>query len=91
MQIPSEFQLGGLTWKVRRMKRLPGRYGDCNLGKKTIQILDTLDEDLKEQTFCHELTHAIYFAMGKNQEDHPEEFIDGFAMFLHQFLTTAKP
>jgi hypothetical protein len=90
MFIPSEFSLGGLTWTVKRMKRLKGRYGDCNLAKTTIQILDTIPEELKEQTFCHELVHAILVAMGKPTDEHNEEFTDAFAMFLHQYLKTAK-
>lgn len=88
--IPSEFQLGGFTWKVVRRKRLLGKYGDCNLATRTIRILDTIDQPLKEQTFLHELMHAIAFAMGINQEAHNEQEIDAFAMYLHQYMTSAK-
>jgi hypothetical protein len=28
--------------------------------------------------------------MGKPQEEHDEHFIDAFATFLHQYMTTAK-
>ena len=90
MIIPTQFSLGGFTWKVVRRKRLKGKYGDCNLAKREIQILDTIDDELKEQTFLHELTHAIYFAMGVNQDDHNEQHIDAFAMYLHQYMKTAK-
>lgn len=92
MEIPTEFQLGGLNWKVKRVKRLKHAYGDCNTTTATIRIKDTPDIDplLKEQTFCHELTHAILIAMGKPGDEHNEEFIDGFATFLHQFLKSAK-
>lgn len=88
MDIPSEFKLGGLTWKVKRMKQLKGKYGDCQLEKQTIRLLDTLPQELKEQTFCHELVHAIKFAMG--EDDHNEVHTDAFAMYLHQYLNTAK-
>ncbi len=88
MNIPSSFQLGGITWKVKRVKRLKGKYGDCDLAKTTIRILDTIDEKLKEQTFCHELVHAILFSMGK--ADHDEEFTDAFGFMLHQFLNTQE-
>jgi predicted SprT family Zn-dependent metalloprotease len=91
MKIPTSFTLGGLTWKVRLMKRLPGRYGECQLSKTTIQLLDKdVTQELQEQTFCHELVHSILFAMGKPQEEHDEHFIDAFATFLHQYMTTAK-
>lgn len=90
MHIPNEFQLGGLKWKVVRRKRLPGKYGDCNLAKQEIQILDSLAQEVKEQTFCHELVHAIKFAMGIDQEQHVEQEVDAFAMYLHQYMNTAK-
>lgn len=88
MDIPNEFTLGGLKWKVVRRKRLKDKYGDCDLQNQTIRILDTLPQELKEQTFCHELVHAIKYAMGKT--DHNEEDTDIFATFLHQYLTSAK-
>lgn len=90
MIIPSEFQLGGMTWKVVKRKRLKGRYGECDLKKLQIQILDTIPQELKEQTFCHELVHAIKIAMGSNTDDHNEQEIDAFATYLHQYLTSAK-
>lgn len=90
MFIPSEFTLGGLTWKVVMRKRLKGVYGLCDLKKQKIFILDTLPIELKEQTFCHELTHAIQYAMGMHEESHNETYTDAFAMFLHQYLNTAK-
>ena len=90
MLIPSSFELGGFKWKVVRRKRLKDKYGDCNLAKLEIQILDTLEQELKEQTFLHELTHAIQFAMGIEQANHNEQFTDAFAMYLHQYMKTAK-
>lgn len=88
MIIPETFTLGGLTWKVKRMKSLKGKYGDCIIEKQTIRLLDTIPTELKEQTFCHELVHAIKFAMG--EDDHDEKHTDAFAMYLHQYLNTAK-
>ena len=90
MNIPKKFKLGGFTWTVVMRKRLKGKYGDCDLKNLRIHILDSLAPEMKEQTFCHELTHAIWFAMGKDQETHNEEAIDGFAMFLHQYFNTAE-
>lgn len=88
MNIPTQFQLGGFTWTVKRVKRLKDKYGDCSLDKQTMRILDTVSPQLKEQTFCHELVHAIKFSMG--EQDHDEVHTDAFATLLHQFLTTAK-
>ena len=88
MNIPSQFTLGGLVWKVVWRKRIKGKYGECVLHKQTIHLLSGLPPELTEQTFLHELCHAIHYAMGKNE--HNEEFIDAFATMLHQALTTAK-
>ncbi len=88
MQIPHEFKLGGLTWKVVWRKRLKGKYGMCLLEKQQIHILEGLPQELTEQTFCHELVHAILYAMGK--DEHNEEFTDAFATMLHQALTSMQ-
>lgn len=90
MTIPTSFELGGTTWKVVQRKRLKGRYGDCDINKQQIQIKADIPNDLKEQTFYHELVHAIQIAMGYNSDDHDEVFTDAFAVFLHQFVKTAK-
>ena len=88
MNIPASFKLGGLTWKVVWRKRLKGKYGECVLEKQIIHILEGLPPELTEQTFLHELCHAIHYAMGKNEHD--EEFIDAFATMLHQALTSMQ-
>ncbi len=90
MIIPSEFQLGGIKWTVRRMKRLKGKWGDTNILKQEIRVLDTLPQEIKEQTFCHELMHAIEIALGNNPDDHDEKAVDARAMYLHQYLNSAK-
>lgn len=90
MIIPSEFELGGFKWHVRRVKRLKNKWGDTNVSKREIRILDTLDQQVKEQTFCHELMHAIEIALGHNPDDHDEVAIDARAMYLHQYLNSAK-
>jgi hypothetical protein len=90
MIIPHEFELGGFKWTVKRVKRLKNKWGDCNVAKREIRILDTLDQQVKEQTFCHELMHAIEVALGVNPDDHEEQKIDARATFLHQYLNSAK-
>jgi len=90
MIIPTSFELGGYKWKVVRVKRMKGKIGDCDYMKQTIRILDTVDQEVKEQTFCHELLHAIEVACGHNPDDHDEHLIDSRATFLHQYLNSAK-
>jgi predicted SprT family Zn-dependent metalloprotease len=43
-----------------------------------------------EQTFCHELTHSILYAMGELKLYANEKFVDLFGHLLHQALTTQE-
>lgn len=45
-----------------------------------------MNEQMTQQTFFHELVHAILFTMGKT--NHDEEFTDAFGAFLHQYERT---
>lgn len=45
-----------------------------------------MNDQMTQQTFFHELVHAILFAMGKTAHD--EEFTDIFGAFLHQYDKT---
>lgn len=89
MNIPTSFELGGFEWKVVEKSRMKN-YGDCDINTRTIRIRKNMDQQLKEQTFCHELQHAMEIAMGVHTDNHNEEDIDKRAVFLHQFLKTAK-
>jgi hypothetical protein len=90
MKIPKQFQLGAITWDVEQQAPLMGAFGATFLGESKVQLLKSLSPQLKEQTFCHELVHCILFSMGKQQAEHDETFVDGFATFLHQFLNSQK-
>lgn len=85
MKIPKEFKLGGIKWRVK-IKRLDGEvYGTCYPNTATIEIEKRLSPQLRESTFCHEFVHAAMFSMGI--QDHDEKFVEGFAVFLYQYLT----
>lgn len=90
MKIPTGFQLGGIDWKVEQTTPLMGAMGATFQQEARIQLLKELSKQIKEQTFCHELVHAILFSMGTPGPEHDEKFIDGFATFLHQYLTSYK-
>jgi SprT-like family len=90
VKIPTTFDLGGTSWSVGEQDYLPGALGTTDNQKASIALLKNLPKQAKEQTFCHELVHAILFAMGKPGAEHGEEFVDCFATFLHQYFKTAK-
>jgi len=83
MKIPKQFQLGGVTWAVKDEQTIEA-MGFCQLDKGLIRLSEEIKGDMLEQTFCHELVHAIMFSMGLR--DHDEKFVDGFGTFLHQYL-----
>lgn len=89
MKIPKSFILGAISWTVSKPDTLPGALGVTTYDHAKIEVLKGLSTQIQEQTFCHELVHAILYSMGKAMP-HDEEFVDGFATFLHQFLKTAK-
>lgn len=88
MRIPRLFTLGGTTWQVVQIKDL-AELGRCQRDIHTIQLKQNIPKAIKEQTFCHELVHAIKYTLGE-AEDHDEQKVDVFATFLHQFMTTVK-
>lgn len=87
--LPKKFTLGAVTWDVVEMAPLHNVYGSTHVDQSKVVVLSTLPQPVKEQTFYHELVHCILFAMGK-QMPHDEEFVDGFATFLHQYEHTKK-
>lgn len=86
MKIPKQFQLGGIVWKVEEQQSVPGAYGACHNGEAKIVLLSSMPKQVKQQTYCHELVHAILFSMGKPADQHDEVFVDAFGTFLHQYL-----
>lgn len=90
MNIPKSFQLAGHTWKVNYNPLLIN-LGECHSNHASIQLRGPPQQgDAQvEQTFYHELTHAILYTMG-DSGPHDEKFVDGFAYLLHQFMVTKK-
>jgi len=88
--IPKTFQLAGHTWKVGYNPHLLN-LGECLPAKAIIQLKggDGQGDTQIEQTFYHELVHAILFTTGDNGP-HDEKFVDGFAYLLQQYFLTAK-
>ena len=80
--LPSSFQLAGFDWAVVYRADL-SEYGRCDPNTQTIFIREGMNEQLTQQTFFHELVHAVMFAMG--QTNHDEVFTDAFGSLLHQF------
>ena len=96
--IPSYFTLGCIKWSVQRLRvceeAVTPRMGDCSEINCTIRVFTEclgvqIPRDKQEETFIHELVHAILFQMS-----HPlarnESFVQTFASFLYQYMSRKK-
>ena len=91
--IPARFNLMGHTITVKvvpekqwRDKTCVGLYKpeDC-----AILIRGSLRPEVMQQTFVHEMTHAILYYMNHALKN-DEPFVDTFASLLHQAWTTVE-
>lgn len=87
-KIPDEFNLGGSNIKVNVVDRCDNNtLGTCLLAEGCINIADTFNKDNKQNnnvkvnTFFHELTHAILDTMGEVELSGNEKFVCCFHLF----------
>lgn len=88
MRVPRSFALAGVKWRVVEVEGLD-EMGRCDPASATILLRKSLQPQIKLQTFCHELEHALRFSAG-HLEAHDEKEVDAIGNLLHQFLTTWK-
>lgn len=85
--VAASFDLAGSKWSVAYLAHME-EMGKCDPEKQTIFLRMDMNKQTTEQTFYHELVHAILFTMGKL--NHDEEFVDTFGAFLHQYQITRE-
>jgi hypothetical protein len=89
-----KFTLGAVDWKVKiDNKRLDDLriMGLCEFPKSLISIHDDIESrDLIDQTLYHEVIHAILDSIGEHELSDNEDFVQKFAILLHQFEATKK-
>ena len=98
MIIPEVVRVGSVFYKVKTQETpivLNGVQclGYCDYYEHTIMLdVTTQDEQTLEQTFCHELVHAMMFERKVNLEAmglsnfQMEEVVDNMGKALHQVL-----
>lgn len=101
---PKEVTVGETTYKIifRRHMRAFLSHGvfdahrktielglHCNFRKKGEATGRAYRKEEIDDTFWHEVTHAILFDMGHPLWDN-ESFVDGFAQRLSKMINTAK-
>jgi len=97
LEIPSSFELHGITYKVRydvKLSMNSSNIGEARYSEDEIVLQSRLPgvpmtADRLGQVFCHELTHCILREMNhKLRSD--ENFVELFASILHQAIVSAK-
>ena len=98
--IPKSFELGGSLYSVIISDKRPegvnsNTCAHVTYSKNLIEIFSNhvgyeATEDYKTLSFYHEITHSILRAMGRDDLNDSEEFIETFSNFLHQIMKTSK-
>ena len=89
MKLPEEIKVCGINYKVELVEFIDvagerNYQGMCHFDQTKIEILSSLSVQRKEQTFIHELTHAIFYEAGYDEQD--EDMINRVGIALHQVL-----
>ena len=94
--IPKKFKVGSVDYEVRLVEHC-GTDDDFGLWRPQgiIEIANQsggydISESKKKQTFFHELTHAILFAMRKDDLNDDESFVNTFSSFLAEAINTIE-
>lgn len=90
--VPKSFTIFGEKHKVSFVKKIDKEdsLGEWNPNKNTIKIKKGLQEDMKEQTFYHELVHCILQHLSYEELTANEVFVDRFGKVLHQAIKTME-
>ncbi|WP_273129975.1 hypothetical protein [Bacillus weihaiensis] len=91
--IPNKIKVAGIDYAVllKNFIEINGDrnyQGSCSYVDSEIEVLDGLSEDKKEQTFIHELTHAIFHEAGFKEQD--EDMVNRVGIVLYQVLKDNK-
>lgn len=90
ISIPKTFQLGGRTWKVKRVGKRKW-YGSTHSHSCTIELSSLCNtKEIEQHTFLHEVMHAVAITMGWSKFNDDEDKVDAMASLLLQVLTTSK-
>ena len=93
-QIPKAFHVMGHTITVKRIPKTRWKAGKNCVGyfdpaAMTIAVCSSMATSAQEQTFWHEVTHCILFALNSPKYE-DEEFVDQIGGLLHQIITSME-
>ena len=93
--IPNTLHIGGQQIEVKEVDRCnDNNLGRCNLAAGVIEIARTFNsngdytvsESSKQNTFTHEVLHAILDTMGETELSNNEKFVCGCAGYLTEAI-----
>lgn len=89
MNLPEKVKVGQLFYDVIEkpviiIEEDRNYQGSCIYTNTAIVILDSLSEERKNDVFFHELTHAIFYEAGF--EDQDEDMVNRVAKVIHQVM-----
>ena len=94
--IPNKLKIGGVDYSIKHVEHC-GMNDDFGLWRPQgiIEIANQaggyeVSDSKKRQTLLHELTHAILFAMGKEELNDDESFVNTFSSFLNEAINTME-
>ena len=94
--IPKKFKVGSVDYEVKRVERCGpdddfGRWYSVGFIEIATQSGGyNISESKQQQTFLHELTHAILAQMGKDDLNDDESFVNTFSSFLSEAINTME-
>lgn len=89
MKIPTKIKVGAINYQVELVSYLPTedggqKWGECDYQTSVIKIWDKLSVEKQEQTFIHELTHAIAHEASIDNQD--EDIVNRFALVAYMVI-----
>ena len=95
--IPKAFTLGGVEHvvEIQQVVGYEQDFGQYDPVRKVIQIAQIcgsrdVPQSFQQQTFLHELVHAILNTMRKDDLYDDESFVNTFASFLNEAINTME-
>ena len=95
-KLPKQYTVGGQLVDIQQVDQIcDGLLGQCSLAEGWIKIANkhgtSIQSDTsKLNTMYHEIVHSILDTMGERELSSNEKFVNTFAGFLTEVLTTLK-
>jgi len=91
--LPKRFQVGAQEYKIKMVDKidvLDNKYGLLDCTNNLIYIQNNLSWDKTRHTLRHEQVHVVLCALGLDELNQNEAFVDNFALILDQILETER-